>query len=268
MPTQVGKIDAAIVPPSGMVASRAHPGVLYVNEDAGGQARFHAIDTTGKTLGQYTLTGAKATDWEDLAVGKGPGTGSYVYVGDFGDNSMNRTEIQIFRVPEPDVSPTQASAQVAIADFDMLRFTYPDGAHNAETLMLDPVTGDMIIVTKDSSGTSGIFRAPGTAAAGASSVLEKVGNVVFMGTGQGLQASAGDISPTGDRIMIRTYTAILLWPRLAGASLAPTFAAMPKTIPSPTETQGEGLTFAADGLSWFSAGEQSPNLYQGKATCP
>jgi hypothetical protein len=83
-----------------------------------------------------------------------------------------------------------------------------------------------------------------------------------------VQASAGDFSPSGDRVIIRTYTAIYLWPRVAGASLAPTFAAMPKTLPSPTEQQSEGLTFAADGLSWFSAGEQSPNLYQGKATCP
>jgi hypothetical protein len=267
-PTQVGKIDAAIVPPSGMVASRAHPGVLYVQEDTGGTARFHAIDTTGKTLGVYTLTGGKNTDWEDIAVGKGPDAGTYVYIGDYGDNSVNRTEIQVFRVPEPDVSPTQASATRAIADFALLRFTYPDAAHNAETLLIDPVTGDIVIVTKETSGNSSIFRAPSSTPADTPTVLEKVGNVMFQGTGTGLQASAGDFSPTGDRIIIRTYAAILLFPRAPGTTLAQAFAATPKTLPSPTEQQGEGLTFAADGLSWYSAGEQSPNLYQGKATCP
>jgi hypothetical protein len=267
-PTQVGKIDASIVPPSGMVASRAHPGVLYVQEDTGGSARFHALDTTGKMLGVYTLTGGKNTDWEDIAVGRGPGTGSYVYIGDFGDNSVNRTEIQVFRVPEPNVSATQASATQAIADFAELRFTYPDAAHNAETLLIDPVTGDIVIVTKETNGNSSIFRAPGSTPEGSPTVLEKIGNVQFATSGQGAQASAGDISPTGDRILIRTYTAILLFPRASGATLAQAFAATPKTLPSPTEQQGEGLTFAADGLSWYSAGEQSPNLYQGKATCP
>jgi hypothetical protein len=267
-PTQVGKIDSAITPPSGMVASRVHPGVLYVQEDAGGKARFHAIDTTGKTLGEYTLTGGKATDWEDIAVGKGPGKADFVFIGDFGDNSVNRTEIQIVRVPEPNVSATQAAVQQAITDFQTLRFTYPDGAHNAETLMVDPVTDDMIIVTKETSGNSSVFRAPATAAADTPMALEKIGSYQFPGSGQGVQVGGGDISPTGDRVIIRTYTAIYLWPRAPGATLGPTFATMPKTLPSATEPQSEGLTFAADGLSWYSAGEQSPNLYQGKATCP
>jgi hypothetical protein len=288
-PVQVGQIkDSAVVPPSGIVASRQHPGVLYFQEDAGGKARFFALDPTGKTLGEYVLTGATNVDWEDIAVGPSPaGKGQYVFIGDFGDNAARmgrgstRNQILVYRVPEPEIevpasqpaatAPVTAASQGgphALADWKVLRFTYPDGPHDAETLMVDPVTSDILIVTKESNGNSGVYRAAGNTPADKPTVLEKIANIQFATSGQGAQATAGDISPTGDRVIIRTYTAILIWVREPGPTLAATFAKPPKTLPSPNERQGEGLTFSADGRSWYSAGEGSPAIYQGKAIVP
>jgi hypothetical protein len=287
-PVQVGAIkDRAVVPPSGIAASRQHPGVIYFQEDAGGRARFFALDPTGKTLGEYVLTDAANVDWEDIAVGPSPaGKGQFVFLGDFGDNAARmgrgptRTQIQVYRVPEPDneasatqpaAPPARAASQPgphAIADWQMLRFTYPDGAHDAETLMVDPVTSDFLIVTKESNGNSGVYRAAGNTPADKPTVLEKIASIQFAASGQGAQASAGDMSPTGDRVIIRTYTAILIWAREPGPNLAATFAKPPKSLPAPTERQGEGLTFSADGRSWYSAGEGSPAIYQGKAIVP
>jgi len=267
-PTQVGTIAGATVKagPSGMVASRAHPGVLYAQMDTGGPATVFAMTTAGASLGEYTLTGVTQTDWEDIAVGPGAGGGSFIFVGDIGDNSANRTQVQVYRFAEPNVSLTQAPAQTAIADAQELRFTYPDGAHNAETLMVDPRTGDILILTKDSSGNSSVFSAPGNTAANTPTALTRVAMVQFSGSGQGVQAGGGDISPDGDRVIVRTYTAIYLWPR--AATWMATFSAMPRTLPSPTEPQSEGLTFSADGRAWLSAGEQAANIYQASATCP
>ena len=65
---------------------------------------------SGATLALYDLDGAKANDWEDIAIGPGPVAGqSYLYVGDIGDNSTSRSHIDVYRVAEPDVrtgSPT------------------------------------------------------------------------------------------------------------------------------------------------------------------
>lgn len=262
--------NTALAGPSGMVASRAHPGVLYGHLDTGGPATVYAMTVTGKSLGEYTITGATNTDWEDMAVGKGPGTGTYLYLGDIGDNAARqgsgtpRTEIQVYRVPEPDVSTTQAAAKQALAGAEVLRFTYPDKAHDAETLMVDPVTGDIIIFTKETDGNTSIFRASGSTPVDKPTVLEKVASVQIGTAGeQSAQASAGDISPAGDRFIVRTYTNVLLWPR--ASTLAETFAAKPKTLTTVEEPQSEGLSFTADGNAYITMGERAQTIYQ--ATC-
>jgi hypothetical protein len=268
---KVGDIaETALDGPSGIAASRAHAGVLYAHLDAGGGAVVYAMTYAGKALGDYTLMGITATDWEDIAVGP-CASGDCIYIGDIGDNAARmggttRTQIQVLRVAEPNVSMTQAATQQMLGDVTVLRFTYPDKAHDAETLMVDPVTKDILIITKETDGNSSIFRAAANTPADTPTVLEKVGNVQIGASGQAAQASAGDISPTGDRFMVRSYTAILLWPR--AATFAATFAATPKMVPSPTETQGEGLTFTSDGKAWLSAGERARAIYEGVASCP
>jgi hypothetical protein len=153
-----------------------------------------------------------------------------------------------------------------VSGSQVLRFTYPDGAHNAETLMVDPVTGDILIVTKETSGISGVFSAPGSTPVDTPTALMRVAMIQFQGSGTAIQAGGGDISPTGDRVLVRTYNSIRLWPR--AATWMATFAATPVTLPSPTEPQSEGLTFSADGRAWLSSGEQAAAIYQANATCP
>src|SRR6266545_2364727 len=148
--------------------------------DAGGPATVFAMTSAGAALAEYRLMGVSQTDWEDLAVGPGPATGSYIYVGDFGDNNANRTEIQIYRFAEPTVSTTQAMMTTSITNSQVLRFTYPDGAHNAESLMIDPPTGDIVIITKEAANVAAVFRAPGnTAPAGVHGPDPERGNRVF-----------------------------------------------------------------------------------------
>jgi len=271
----VGNVEAPdLTELSGLAASHAHPGVLYAHADIGVPV-FVAMDTTGKTLGTFTVPGAGAQDWEDIAVGKGPDGTDVIFIGDIGDNSARdgmgktRDQIQVYRVPEPAVTVGQAAVTQTLTQFETLLFTYPDRPHDAEALMVDPITGDLLIVTKEDDGNSSVFRALGTTPVRQATVLEKVAGLTFGVPGSGsAHASAGDISPTGDRVLIRTHTAILLWPRLAGDGWAATFAAPPRSLPVQDEPQGEGLTFAADGHSWFSAGETEPTIYQGKETCP
>jgi len=257
---------------SGMVASRAHPGVLFAHADSGAGAVFYAMSIAGASLGTFTLGGATATDWEDIAVGPGPSPGTFVYVGDFGDNAARtgsgnaRGEIQIYRVPEPDVDATSAVGAQSLGAWERLRFTYPDNAHDAESLLVDPSTGDILIVTKETNGASRVFRAAGDTPTDTTTVLALVATLSLGSSGsQGALVSAGDISPSGDSIILRTYTAIWLWCR--GSTWANTFGAVPVELPSATEPQSEGLTFSADGKSWYSAGESATTIYQASSSC-
>ena len=261
---------------SGLAASRAHPGILYAHGDSGSKARLFAIDTEGTVRADYRLTDIERVDWEDIAVGPGPGGAPFVFVGDIGDNGARkndrpaRAEIQVVRFAEPPLPAPGAELKQRIADAAVLRFQYPDRPHDAETLMIDPVAGDLVIVTKDGSGRSSVFRAAGAAASapGAPVILERVADLSVGPAGTpAARATAGDISPTGDRILLRTYGSILLWPRPPGLSLADVFATAPRHLVQPAQDKGEAIAFSADGRSWFAGGEGDPALYRADAAC-
>jgi hypothetical protein len=223
-------------------------------------------------LEQRSVLAADA-DWEDIAVGPKNGSGHFIFIGDTGDNAARegsgnpRSEIFVYRVAEPTVSISGNAGQVAISDWDKLRFQYPDGAHDAETLMVDPVTSDILIVTKENDGKSRVFRAPGSASTSAVTTLELMATLSLGESGKdSARATSGDFSPTGDRIILRTYKAILLWRR--APSWSGTFAVKPVELPSYSEDKSEGLTFSADGRQWFSAGQGSSNIYGATAPCP
>jgi len=70
---RVGDIKSNLIREiSGAVASRKNPGILWVHNDSGDLPRLYAISTAGELIGIYTITGAKARDWEDIAIGPGP----------------------------------------------------------------------------------------------------------------------------------------------------------------------------------------------------
>jgi hypothetical protein len=270
-PMEAGQFaNSALNGPSGMVASRKHPGVLYAQLDAGGDAKIYAASTSGADLGDYTLDGLSQTDWEDIAVGQGVDGKDYIFIGDIGDNAAGgmgmggggaRTEIQIYRVAEPDVSDTQSAVHETVS-FDTLRFTYPDGAQNSETLLVDPVSHDFFIMTKTANEAI-VYRAPGDTPVDTPTVLEEVARA---SVGSSTPA-AGDISPSGDRILIRTYEALLLWPRASGMTVADALGADPVELSAADEPRSEGVTFSADGSAWYSAGEEDNTLWTASATC-
>jgi hypothetical protein len=122
------------------VASRSSPGAMWTHNDSGDDPVIYCIRAMGRPCGAWRLTGASAFDWEDIAWGPGPGTG-YLYVGDIGDNLRVRSEIVIYRVPEPEVSDVAGPGLFETAPSEALRFTYPGAPRDAETAPSGPVPG-------------------------------------------------------------------------------------------------------------------------------
>ena len=148
----------ALVETSGVIASRRQPDVMWVHNDSGDTPRVFAISSEGVTRGEFQLAGASARDWEDIALGPGPAPDTdYLYVGDIGDNTATRDGITVYRVAEPTVEG-DASTPVTVDGVVAMALTYPDGPHDAETLLVDPATGDILVVTKAAAG-SGVYRA-------------------------------------------------------------------------------------------------------------
>jgi len=255
-------VDPDLEELSGVAASTRNPGILWVHNDSGDSPRIFALDADGSTVGTYTLDGATAVDWEDIARGPGPEADtSYLSVGDIGDNAAARDDVVVYRVAEPKVAGDAGA--VNLDDAAPLHLRYPDGAHDAESLMVDPQTGELFIVAKVvSGGAVGVYRAPANLAADSTTTLERVGTLSLPG-GLPNAVTAADISPDGSKIAVRTYGAVLLWDRKAGTPIATVLERTPCRGPVPLEIQGEAVGFRADSDGYVTVSEgANPTLHE------
>ena len=252
--------NGSLIEASGLVESRKAPGVLWIHNDSGDSARVFAAGKDGKDLGIYSFQGTNATDWEDIAIGPGPVNGeTYIYIGDMGDNLMARANIRIYRVVEPMVDINGGPKNVNLNGVESFTLVYPDGPHNAETLLVDPMTSDVYIVTKSANGVSPIFRAAAPLSSAGTITLEAAGSLTFGAPplNGGPLTTGGDISVQGNLIGIRTYPTAFVWRRLPGMTVADALQGEPCPIPIEAETQGEAFGFAVDGSGYFTTGEGS-----------
>lgn len=250
-------LNGAINEASGLAASRSNPGVLWVHNDSGGQARVFAMDYQGHDLGYWTLVGAVNRDWEDMAIGPGPTAGvDYLYLGDIGDNNAVHASVKIYRVAEPVVSTMQTPSAHTLSGVGVIELTYPDGPRDAETLLVDPVSGDIYIVSKELL-SSRVYRAAYPQSTSSSTVM------TYLGTVGVWFATAGDAAPDASGVLIRGYNSARYWPRSAGQNLWQALQNTSCTIPLASEQQGETITFdyAATGYLTVSEGTSQPLHY-------
>jgi hypothetical protein len=239
---RVGTLQSpAITELSGLAASRAHPGVLWGHNDSGDVPRIFAIDESGRLLATVHINVPVAHDWEDIAI-----TGTTIYIGDIGDNDAERSSILVHRVAEPALRDATVGATTFTLHF-------PDGAHDAEALMVDPLGRRLVIVTKVLSGRSSVYATS----------LEQPGALTRIATlalGPGQLVTAGDISADGEAVVLRTYTAVFIWTRRGSENLATTFTRSPCTRTPSLERQSEAIaiTPAGDGYVTSSEGTNAP----------
>lgn len=274
-----------IVEASGIASSRpsSNAGVIWAHNDSGDTARVIALSADGKALGVFDVQGAEAIDWEDMAIApiREEATPALfdMFFGDIGDNAAERPEIVVYRARERQVPLGAAGGVIEVLERIVLR--YPDAPHDAETLMADPLTGDLIIVTKEIiAGDSGVYvtSAAALATGTTTATLERASTITkatltsantppddasALVRGVGWLPTGGDISRDGALIAIRTYASVFIWPRDDGQTIAEALAGVPCEAPSAIEPQGEAIAFTPDGDGYYTVSEGvSPPLYR------
>jgi hypothetical protein len=268
--TSLGAVKInALTEASGIAASQRNPGVLWTHND-GSQAKVYALSTNATLFATFNLT-KSVGDVEDIAVGPGPSIGvSYLYVGDIGGQGGSddvRSTVKILRIPEPRVDrPSGNPPSFDFGTVESFTLAYPDGSYDAETLLVDPVTSDLFVLTKESN-VARMYRANLNGLSNSAKVT-----MSFVRTVSFDNASGGDISADGTQIVLRQENFARLWLRCDSEPISNAFNRPPKVIPvigEPDEPNGEGIALLRDGTGYVTISEgEDPEIYYFPSTCP
>ncbi len=221
--------DPQVVESSGLLA---RDGLFVTVNDSGDSGRVFVVDArTCRTVG-VTSWSDEVEDVEAIAA-----DGDEVLVGDIGDNLAARDSVRLLRVPagrgDRAVTPTT------------YEISYPDGARDAEALLVDPVTRRVLIASKGlMSGV--LYRAPEELSESEPNRMEAVADVPGLVTD-------GAFLPDGRHLVLRTYSRAVFY-SYPGLELV-------GEVDLPDQQQGEGIAVDERGRIYLSSeGQQAPVL--------
>lgn len=236
---------------SGLVHARSNTDYVWTHNDSGGEAMLFLLHLNGADFGRYALSGISNIDWEDLALGAGPdGSINYLYVGDIGDNRAQRSSYSIHRFPEPDLTLRDLPANESIDDFQTIEYIYEDGARDAETLMVDPASKDLFIVSKREASNI-LYKLPFPQDTVALDTAVRVSVLPFT------FSTAGDISQEGTEVLIKNYLNVFYWEKEGDESIEELLQNPPVRLNYSQEPQGEAIAFRADASSYMTISEKA-----------
>lgn len=219
-------------------------GALYAIGDSGADNRVAVLDGNC-AVERWIEVPVDPYDVEDLTAYDGS-----LWLADIGDNQMRRDTVALTRM-----DPTTGTGELH-------RLTYPDGAHDAETVLIEP-GGRPVIITKELSGVSGVYVPTGDETvtelnSPGPTPMRKVGELAFTESGTpggppfvvgSILATGGAVSADGTVAAVRTYTdAYLFHPSDGDIASALVDPAAPRAVVAlPDQPQGEALAFLDDG---------------------
>ncbi|HYH48868.1 MAG TPA: hypothetical protein VEG38_04900 [Acidimicrobiia bacterium] len=228
--------DERVTESSGVASASWSDDVIWTHNDSGDRPRFFAIETPTCTVrAVYDVAGARAVDWEDMARSE-----TTLYLGDVGDNDAERESVTIYEVPEPVEGAPGGAVRASAAR--VLR--YPDGAHDAESIFVDPASGRLAVVTKAAPAEAAVYLAPPDG----NGEMERVAGVpVNWATGADARS---------DRVIVRSYVNAYEWTVRPGAELDATFGSPPEAVGLPLTGQGEAIGYSRDGSGLWTTSER------------
>lgn len=216
--------DPEILESSGLLAQ---DGLFATVNDSGDAGRVFTVDPADGATVAVTTWDAEPEDVEAMAALPD----GDVLVADIGDNNRARDSVELLRVP---------FGQDGAVDPSTYELVYPDGSHDAETLLVHPGTGQVMVVAKEIIGR--LYTAPEQLDEDGPNQLSPVGEVLPI-------ATDGAFFPDGDHFILRDYgsATVYRWPSLEEVG----------EFELPDQRQGEGIAVDADGAVYLSS--EGPN---------
>ena len=206
--------DARITESSGLAVDPAG-NVYWTVNDSGDRGVAYGIGLDGTVKGSLNFR-AQPVDVEAVALHD-----DRLYVADIGDNNSSRRVVRVYFFKNPRANGLTVS-------YHAYDFRYPDGSHNAETLLVND-SGRLFIVTK--SQNAAVYAAPVKPSRNGINDLKKVGSAPS-------GVTDGTFLPGGDKIALLTYTSVDVLDASSYKVLA--------SSPIPHQPQAESLTMSLD----------------------
>ena len=245
--------DEEIDEASGLVASQVNPDAFWTLNDSGGPACVYALASNGNLRHKLCLEGAHNYDWEAIATAPcqpNEDDKMCLFIGDIGDNRYERSYIKVYKIAEPILTET-LTGETSSRDWQVVKYTYPDHAHNAESMLIDTSTRQLVIPTK-SDPQAKVFTAPLDLDDGATHTMEDTGIRLDLRL-----ATDASTSADGQVIIIRMYQGAFLWPRKGGraSSIVDKLRTQECLVSVGMQRQGESVALNPSGTSYYTHSE-------------
>lgn len=196
--TYVTKLPHKLTENSGMVPAK--DSTVWFVMDRGNPDKIYQVNYKGDLVKELKVKNAKNNDWEDMARDEN----GNVFIGDFGNNSNNRKNLAIYKIPDPnEENADDIEAQ-------KIEFNYPEQTHfppkkskmfyDAEAFFY--YRNNFYIITKNRTqpfnGEALLYKVP---------AVEGNHKAQYLGSfippkGKNRQVTSADISPDGKTIVL------------------------------------------------------------------
>jgi hypothetical protein len=229
----VKQLSSVVNELSGIADSKINPGYLWGQEDSGHPNEIYLIRHDGTVVKKIYVKGIANRDWEDMSLAD-----DTIYIAETGDNARVYTNYRIYKFAEPSMNTDTVSAVQTI------NFTYPDGSHDAEALLVDE-SKNIYIITK-SDNPSKIYKL--AYPYGTNNTVSLMGSLSY----------GGVVSATmnANEIIVKTYPALFYYKRQKNQSIEQTLKIDYISLPYVLEPQGEAVSFANDGSGYYTISEK------------
>ena len=233
---------------SGIVSSRLNKGLIWAINDSGNEAKIYLLNAKGEIINSWLINGSQNTDWEDLTIKTDQQTGrSFLIIGDIGDNMAIRNHINILVIEEPEFTNT---LDTAINKFKKYKFKYEDGARDAETILFDPMTEELFVVSKREDNVR-VYGTPKILNETDTMLLDYKCSLPFH------NVTSGDISIDGKEILLKNYNAIFYWQRKTNETIIDAMLKDHELLNYTPEPQGESIAWSLDSKGFYTISEKS-----------
>ncbi|MFD2515509.1 hypothetical protein ACFSRY_16670 [Pontibacter locisalis] len=232
-------IEPTISGTSGLADSKTCAEHLWVQEDGGSPTQLILLGYNGQIKRKMFLKGVVNRDWEELQA-----AGKDLFIADIGDNKQTHKTYTIYQFQEPSLDVD------TVTDIRKIEFMYPDGSHDAEAFIVDPITKEIFILTKRDN-PSRIYKLPVPFSYTSLNKAIYVGNLPYNGV------VGAALSANGKEILLKTYTNIFYYTRPDDQPLLNALQKEGKILTYQVEPQGEAVAFTNSNSGFYTLSEQN-----------